>query len=95
MVVKSYDICFCENKAKVMISKGAEILSVGVRKKFEFGRFYEVPFLVVKQEEEKETEEISLSLFSVTEPIEVKAWQYYLGTIALDNGTSTYIVIAG
>ena len=65
------------------------------RKKFEFGRFYEVPFLVVKQEEEKETEEISLSLFSVTEPIEVKAWQYYLGTIALDNGTSTYIVIAG
>lgn len=94
MIIKSYDISFCDNKAMLMFSKGAQILSIGVRKQLEAGRFLEIPFVVVKEEEGDAVEEIYFKMVPVTTPFEVKAWQYYLGTIALNNGTSTYIVIA-
>ena len=94
MTIQTYDLNFCDNKAEVMIAKGAQILSVGVRKDFRLGRFFEVPFLVVKADGENETEKLSVKIIPVLTPIEAKAWHYYLGTIALDNGTSSYNVIA-
>ena len=40
MTIQTYDLNFCDNKAEVMIAKGAQILSVGVRKDFRLGRFF-------------------------------------------------------
>ena len=48
----------------------------------------------MKAEGENETEKLSVKIVPVLTPIEAKAWHYYLGTIALDNGTSSYNVIA-
>ena len=94
MFIKCYDLKFCDDEATVVIAKGAEILSVGVRKDFLLGRFFEIPYIIVKEEETNEKEELLIRRIPVKEAVEVKAWQLYLGIIAVDNGTSSYNVIA-
>jgi len=94
MIIRTYSLEFHDDEAKVSIARDAEILSVGMRRDFALGKFHEVPFIVVKEDESKEREELCIRRIPTTEPVEVKTWQFYLGVINLDNNTSAYNLIA-
>lgn len=91
-IITTYDLHFEDGQTTQNFPIGSKILSISVRKEFLLGKFVEVPVIVVEKDETlRGVETRKFMIVPIKETFKLED-HTYLGTIALDNGTSSFNV---